>query len=159
MGDTVASHGMSKLAISGQRGGAGEDGTDRNFLETDLGRRVEGKLEEMLDVTTRLLEENRREILAVAHALETLKTVSGDDVGAIIEGRQGTLVDGRPYHDPAFIEEIERYHEAALAAHRDHATVDAVMPVTVGATRGNGSGNGHVKLGLPPRPDVDDAQA
>lgn len=159
MGDTVASHGVSKLAMSGQRGGAGEDGTDRNFLETDLGRRVEAKLEEMLEVTTRLLEDNRREILAVAHALETHKTVSGDDVGAIIEGRQGTLVDGRPYHDPAFIEEIERYHASALAAHKEHATVDATMPVTVGATRGNGSGNGHVKLGLPPRPDIDEERS
>ena len=155
MGDTVASHGVSKLAISGQRSGTGEDGTDRNFLESDLGRRVETKLEEMLQVTIELLRENRREVLAVAHALETHKTVSGDDVGAIIEGRQGTLVDGRPYQDPAFIEEVERYHEAALAAHREHAAVDATMPVTVGATRGNGSGNGHVRLGLPPRPDVD----
>src|SRR4029077_7926018 len=45
MGDTVASHGVSKLAIVGGSAGTAEDGTDRNFLETDLGKRVEEKLQ------------------------------------------------------------------------------------------------------------------
>ena len=48
MGDTVASHGVSKLAIVGGSAGTAEDGTDRNFLETDLGQRVEEKLQAML---------------------------------------------------------------------------------------------------------------
>ena len=97
--------------------------------------------------------------MAVAHALETHKTVSGEDVEAIIEGRQGPLVDGRPYKDPGFAEEMERYHEAALEAHRAHARVDLSMPVPalVGAASSNGHGNGHVVLseGLPRRPDVE----
>jgi ATP-dependent Zn protease len=158
MGDTVASHGISKLAISGVSAGTGEDGTDRNLLETDLGRRVETKLEELYEVTQRLLDENRGEVLSVAHALEAHKTVSGDDVEAIIEGRQGPLVDGRPYLDPAFVEELERYHEAALVAHKAHSAVDVTMPATVGAPAGgNGRGNGRVVVGdaAPPRPDID----
>lgn len=159
MGDTVASHGVSKLAIVGGGGGSAEDGTDRNFLESDLGKRVEAKLQAMLEVTARLLTENRNEVLAVAHALETHKTVSGDDVEAIIEGRQGPLVDGRPYKNPGFTEEMERYHEAALEAHREHARVDLSMPVPAltGAAAPNGQGNGHVRLqeGLPRRPDVE----
>ena len=53
MGDTVASHGVSKLAIIGGSAGTAEDGTDRNFLQTDLGKRVEAKLQAMLEVTTR----------------------------------------------------------------------------------------------------------
>ena len=48
MGDTVASHGVSKLAIVGGSAATAEDGTDRNFLETDLGKRVEEKLQAML---------------------------------------------------------------------------------------------------------------
>jgi ATP-dependent Zn protease len=159
MGDTVASHGVSKLAIVGSGVGTAEDGTDRNFLESDLGKRVEAKLQAMLEVTTQLLRENRNEVLAVAHALETHRTVSGDDVEAIVEGRQGPLVDGRPYKDPGFSDEMERYHEAALEAHREHARVDLSMPVPAltGATAPDERGNGHVRLqeGLPRRPDVD----
>ncbi len=158
MGDTVASHGVSKLAIAGGGGGSAEDGTDRNFLESDLGKRVEAKLQEMLEVTAQLLRDNRNEVLAVAHALETHRTVSGDDVEAIIEGRQGPLVDGRPYKDPGFAEEMERYHEAALEAHREHAGVDLSMPVPALAdvSAPNGRGNGQVRSqeGLPKRPDV-----
>ena len=159
MGDTVASHGISKLAIVGGSGGTAEDGTDRNFLESDLGRRVEAKLQELLEVTAQLLEENRTEVLAVAHALETHRTVSGDDVEAIIEGAQGPLVDGRPYKDDGFAEEMERYHEAALEAHREHARVDLSMPVPalVGASMPNPNGNGRVGSPhtIPERPDID----
>jgi ATP-dependent Zn protease len=162
MGDTIGSHGVSKLAISAGRGmGTAEDGTDRNLLESELGQRVEVKLAELYEVTQRLLEENRAEVLAVAHALETHKTVSGDDVEAIIEGREGSLVDGRPYHEAAFMQDVERYHEAALVAHKAHSAVDVMMPATapVGAAiAGNGRGNGQVAhQGLPPRPDTDEA--
>jgi ATP-dependent Zn protease len=157
MGDTVASHGVSKLAIVGGGAGSAEDGTDRNFLESDLGKRIEAKLQEMLEVTTRLLEENRNEVLAVAHALETHRTVSGDDVEAIIEGAQGPLVDGRPYKDDGFAEEMERYHEAALEAHREHARVDLSMPVPalVGASMPNGNGRIPGSHTMPERPDID----
>ena len=39
----------------------------------------------------------------MSHALETNKTVTGEDIEAIIEGRRGALLDGRPYHDPRFL--------------------------------------------------------
>jgi len=60
-------------------------------------------------------------VLALAHAMEAHKTVSGDDVAAIIEGHQGPIVDGRIYHDPEFQERLEEYHEAALRAHQEFA--------------------------------------
>ena len=160
MGDTVASHGVSKLAIVGGSAATAEDGTDRNFLEGELGKRVEEKLQAMLEVTTELLQENRTQILAVAHALETHRTVSGDDIEAIIEGAQGPLVDGKPYQDAEFAEAMERYHEAALEAHREHARVDLSMPVPalVGAAMPNPNGNGNGRVlplpELPQRPDI-----
>ena len=43
MGDTVASHGVSKLAITGGSMGSAEDGTDRNFLQSDLGTAGRGQ--------------------------------------------------------------------------------------------------------------------
>ena len=142
MGDTVASHGVSKLAIVGGGSGAAEDGTDRNFLESDLGKRVEEKLQQMLDVTTQLLRENRNEVLAVAHALETPPHGLRRRRRGHRRGRQGPLVDGRPYQDPGFTEEMERYHEAALEAHREHALVDLshARPGAVGALRGERAG-------------------
>ena len=65
-----------------------------------------------------LLHENRLMVLAIAHALETHKTISGDDVAAIFEGRQGPKVNGRDYHHPSFLEVADRYHNEALVAHR-----------------------------------------
>src|SRR5262249_285159 len=57
------------------------------------------------------------------------KTISGEDITAIVEGTQGPVVDGRPYHDPRFIEELEAYHRAALKAHKDMAPVQLVLPL------------------------------
>ena len=128
MGDTVASHGVSKLAIVGGSAGTAEDGTDRNFLETELGKRVEEKLQAMLEVTTELLRENRTQILAVAHALETHRTVSGDDIEAIIDGRAGPAGGRQAVPGCGVRRGVEQYHEAALEAHREHAGVDLSMP-------------------------------
>jgi hypothetical protein len=64
----------------------------------------------------------------VAHALETHKTVTGEDVEAIIEGRPGPLIDGRPYHAEAFAELAERYHEQVVEAHKSHAKVGVPLP-------------------------------
>ena len=49
-----------------------------------------------------LLEENRLQVLAVAHALERFKTITGEDVLAIIDGRPGPFIDGRRYHTDEF---------------------------------------------------------
>jgi hypothetical protein len=75
-----------------------------------------------------ILRENRSQVLALAHALETHKTMSGEDVAAVIEGVQGSIVDGRPYLDPNFLEEIEKYHSASVVAHREHRIPDVHLP-------------------------------
>jgi cell division protease FtsH len=168
MGETIASHGVTKFALTAGRGAySAEDGTDRNFLETELGRRVETKLKDLYDRTGELLEQNRSAVLAVAHALETHKTVTGDDVVAIIEGREGPFIDGRQYHDPVFAAELEAYHAAALTAHKSHSTVEGSMPALVpppppgvlAPAAGNGSGNGQPvapQPGAPPMPRIRD---
>ena len=130
------------------------------MLEGALGQRIEDQLGDILDRTAKLVDENRALVLAVAHALETNKTLTGEDIVAIIDGRPGPLIDGRPYHDPEFIKLAETYHQRALAAHRTHAAVDLPLPVfsdpTAFRPSGNGNGNGHgvlVSEGAPPTAD------
>ena len=79
-----------------------------------MGNRIEMRLDKILDEATMLLHENRLMVLAIAHALETHKTISGDDVAAIFEGRQGPKVNGADYHHPSFLEVADRYHNEAL---------------------------------------------
>jgi hypothetical protein len=106
------------------------DGNDRNVLETALGQRAEAHLSSLAERTTAMLRQNRTMVLSVAHALETHKTISGEDVVAVIDGTQGPLVDGRPYCDPEFVAEIESYHEHVLTAHRTHDR-ETPLPVPV----------------------------
>jgi ATP-dependent Zn protease len=129
MGDTIASHAVT---IGGLRGAQGvETGEDRNMYDGAFGQQVEAKLRELYDRTWSVLEEHRSEVLAVAHVLETHKTVTGDDVAATIEGTMGTTVDGRPYKDPAFQQMLENYHTAALRAHKEHGGVASRIPVPI----------------------------
>jgi ATP-dependent Zn protease len=110
-----------------------QDGTDRNVLETALGRRVEARLERLGERTRQLIAEHRGYVLAVAHALETHKTITGDDIVAVIEGAQGPIVDGRIYTLPEFRDALEDYHEQAVAAHegREHRMA---LPPSFGLT-------------------------
>jgi cell division protease FtsH len=132
MGRSVASHGVTHevgIGGGGRPGGPkGKDGKEKELLETGLGERIEEKLGELLERTHKLLEENRHLVLAVAHALEANKTLTGDDVIAIVEGTEGPLVDGRPYHTPEFRDVAERYHAMALQAHGAHGKVDVPLP-------------------------------
>jgi cell division protease FtsH len=130
MGGTVASHAVTIGSM--RRGQPVEDGGDRAWHESNFGREVEAKLLELYERAWRLLEENRLEVLAVAHALETHRTVSGEDVAAIVDGTVGPFVDGRPYHEEPFARIAERYHERALAAHKAHAAIEAPLPVFTG---------------------------
>jgi hypothetical protein len=82
----------------------------------------------MLERTATLLKENRREVLALAHALESHKTLTGEDVLAVLEGRPGPLIDGTIYGDDTFISELEMYHRAVLHAHRTHSKLTATLP-------------------------------
>ena len=91
------------------------DGTDRNVLETTFGKRAEARLETLADLTRALLTENRTSVLAVGHALETYRTISGQDISAIMNREPGPVVDGRAYGEPDFVAELEAYHMTALS--------------------------------------------
>jgi len=137
MGSTVASHGVTHRVGIGGGGRPGEDDKRKkgSLLEGTLGVRIENKLAELLVTTEKLLSENRAAVLAVAHALETRKTLTGEDVEAIIEGRPGPLVDGTVYKSSRFRQLAEAYHEVVVTAHEQHAKVDVPLPVL----------NGHVE--------------
>ncbi|OAA24718.1 ATPase family protein associated with various cellular activities (AAA) [Frankia sp. EI5c] len=109
MGDTLA----SRLSmIENQMGSASID-ADRPF-----GEQVEAKLRELYERTEAVLAANRREVLSLTHALETYKTISGEDVEAILEGTAGPTIDGSRYTEPGFMTEMERYHSWAVQVHR-----------------------------------------
>jgi cell division protease FtsH len=128
MGDRFASRSVTLAPLGSM---SMETGGDRALFDSTFGQSVEDKLAALYERTIDLLEQNRHEVLALAHALETVKTITGDDVEAIIEGVPGPTVDGQPYHDPSFRSMLERYHEAVLRAHKEHAGVEARIPVPV----------------------------
>jgi ATP-dependent Zn protease len=132
MGETIASRSVNLASLRNLQGI--ETGADRALFDSDFGKAVDAKLQELYRKTWDLLEENRAEILAVGHALEMLKTLTGDDVEAIMEGRRGPNVDGRPYRDPAFRAMLENYHAAVVRAHREHAGVASRIPVPLPPT-------------------------
>jgi ATP-dependent Zn protease len=132
MGATLSSAPALKDGVGGGFPGAPGaigDGDERKDRPSGLPDRIEGRLTEVYDAAGALLAEHRTMVLAVAHALETHKTISGDDVAAIITGEVGPKVDGRVYHQPGFAEVAEQYHLAALEAHQNVAEVLAPLPV------------------------------
>jgi ATP-dependent Zn protease len=134
MGSTVSSHSASRRLDMGAPGGGRSKGAQDAEAEMRraLADRIEDNLARLLGQVEQVLRENRQAILAVAHALETHRTVSGEDVSAVIEHRQGPVIDGRPYGDPAIVRQLEEYHEAAALAHRDHSKVGIGLPVLPG---------------------------
>ncbi len=144
MGSTVTSHGVThKVGIGaggrpGKGDGKGGKLTEADLLNGGLGERIEEKLEELLQRAEDLLKANRIGVLAVAHALETHKTVTGDDIEAIIEGRPGPLIDGRVYADPEFARVVEEYHAQAISAHQGHGVFEIPLPKLNGQKRADG---------------------
>jgi len=130
MGSTVASHGVTQRVGIGGGGRPGEavEGDDKKLLQGSLGSRIETKLEDLLGRTEALVLTERRAVFAVAHALETHKTLTGDDIEAIIEGRPGPLVDGTAYASPAFLGTAEAYHVKVVDAHASHSHVLVPLP-------------------------------
>src|SRR3954453_10056326 len=130
MGQTIASHGVTQRVGIGGGGKPGEDakGKEKELLRGSLGFRIEDNLAALLARTQTLLEKNRNEIFAVAHALETHKTVTGEDIQAVIEGWQGPLIDGRPYRSQTFWDAAEEYHRRVVTAHKGHGQVDVPLP-------------------------------
>jgi ATP-dependent Zn protease len=127
MGDTIASRSVNLASLRGAQ--AIETGSDRTLFDSEFGKAVDAKLRELYERTWDLLEANRSEVLAVGHALEMHKTLTGEDVEAIMEARRGPTVDGRPYADPGFRQMLENYHAAVVRAHREHAGVATRIPV------------------------------
>jgi cell division protease FtsH len=163
MGDSISSRSITLGALRNAQ--PLETGQDRALFDSEFGHSVEAKLRELYDRTWTILDERRSEILAVAHALEIHKTLTGDDVAAIVDGTVGPTVDGRAYGDARFRADLEVYHEAVVQAHREHANVDGRIPVPVppapvsllvagyGSGGLDGRGSGTMNAG-PPRPDA-----
>ena len=93
-----------------------------------LGERVEQNLRRLLDDAEQLLADNRYEVLALAHALERNKTIAGEDVIAIIDGKQGPLFDGTVYYTDEARQALDDYHQFAVDAHRAHGPVSVPLP-------------------------------
>jgi ATP-dependent Zn protease len=132
MGSTVSSYATSQQIGLGAPGGAGKGEKGELSARRALADRIEDSLGEMLERTATILKENRREVLALAHALETHKTLTGEDVIAVLEGRPGPLIDGTAYADEEFLTLLENYHRAALAAHRNHTKLGMALPTAPG---------------------------
>ena len=96
-----------------------------------LSDRIEDNLASLLTKAEELLTADRVHVLAVAHALESHKTLSGNDVHAVIEGRMGDVVDGSKYLSADNIAAIEAYHVSALVAHKEHRKPDMPLPTLV----------------------------
>ena len=129
MGSTVSSYATSNRLGVGTPGGGPPKG-EKNELSARraLADRIEDNLGEMLERTATILKENRREVLALAHALETHKTLTGEDVIAVLKGRPGPLIDGSIYSNDEFASELEGYHRAVLDAHRNHTKLEVALP-------------------------------
>jgi cell division protease FtsH len=159
MGKTVSSSRTSRRLEGETPGGtraaaapAGDQGSMPGIQR--LADRIEDNLSGLLVRAEEILRENERWVLAVAHALESHKTFSGEDMTAIFEGTRGPLVDGAPYADDAFIDRLREYHAAVARAHREHSQPDVPLPVPAPAyaidysagalygTNANGNGNG-----------------
>jgi ATP-dependent Zn protease len=130
MGSTISSHASNRRFEVGAPGGGkavkGKD--DSAQLRRALADRIEDNLSSLLAKAEMILRDNRSKVLSLAHALEIHKTISGEDVIAVMEGGRGPLVDGNPYHSEKNVEAIEKYHEAALKAHKGHEKPDVQIP-------------------------------
>jgi hypothetical protein len=133
MGATVSSYSTAKRlevgAPGGGQGGRNKKGQDPEAeLRRALADRIEDTLGTLLRRVEGLLRDDRAKVLCLAHALEAHKTLSGEDIVAVMEHTEGPLVDGRPYADPGFLGRLEEYHQAAASAHRVHGNVQLNMP-------------------------------
>lgn len=130
MGATVSSYSTARRLEVGSPGGRGAATPEspEALLRRALADRIEDSLSGLLERAGQILRDNRSSVLAVAHALETHKTLTGDDIEAVLDGREGVSVDGRDYHDPAFVAKLEEYHAAAAGAHHGHSAVTLALP-------------------------------
>jgi len=132
MGQTVSSLSAGQRLQIGTPGGRGKGNQEDAdaIARRMLADRIEDNLTRLLEQTQQVLRENERHVLAVAHALETHKTLSGEDIEAIFQGQRGPLVDGTVYHDDAFMGRLSEYHLAAKVAHNEHSKPEVELPVS-----------------------------
>jgi cell division protease FtsH len=132
MGSTVSSYSTARRlevgSPGGGRGGPPKGESTEKVLRAALADRIEDQLAELLEKAEAILRDNRAGVLAIAHALETHKTLTGDDIQAVLDGREGITVDGSVYSDPEFASSLEDYHAAAAGAHRGHTSVKLALP-------------------------------
>ncbi len=138
MGSTLTSHAVRReLGIGGGGGpkppGEGED-REEKLLQSGLGDQVEQRLGELYDSVSQLLSDNRLTVLAIAHALETHLTITGEDVMAIIEGREGPFLDGSGYYHDQTSGKLESYHESVLEYRRSGVEGLPPLPEIDGVT-------------------------
>jgi ATP-dependent Zn protease len=117
MGPTLRAFNASTVANSGLLIG-GMPLVQGLSMEGEIAEAIEERLQELYDRAVAVLKKNRAAVLAVTHALETHRTISGEDVAAVIEGRPGPLVDGSIYATKQMRKALEDYHTAAVAAHK-----------------------------------------
>jgi ATP-dependent Zn protease len=135
MGKTLSSSAAARRLEAGTPGGpnraAAAPGGARggDSMLGKLADRIEENLSALLIKADAILRDNERHVLAMAHALESHKTLSGEDVTAVFEGSRGPLVDGAPYVDDEFIDRLREYHRAAAVAHRTHSHPELPLPV------------------------------
>jgi len=138
MGTTVSSYSMAKRlevgAPGGGTGGRGKRGQDPEAqARAALADRIENNLKTLFNRTEEILRDNRNDVLALAHALESHKTISGEDVDAVLAHTRGPVVDGTPYGDPAFIAQLNEYHLSVARAHQDRDLEQMALPVPAAA--------------------------
>ena len=129
MGSTISSHASNRRFEVGSPGGGKPKDDNAKEMRRALGDRIEDNLATLLARAEIILRDNREKVLALAHALEVHKTLTGDDVRAVLEGSVGPLVDGRPYLDSENIQRIEQYHLSAVKAHKEHQKPEIQLPV------------------------------
>ncbi len=154
MGKTVSSAAASRRLEAGTPGGGNRAaaapgiGGEGHSMLGKLADRIEENLAVLLVRAESILRENERDVLALAHALETYKTLSGEDVTAVFEGGRGPLVNGDPYADDEFIARLREYHLAAKRAHQEHNQPQLPLPVaapawaSIGGLTGSSNGDG-----------------
>ena len=93
-------------------------------------------------------------MLAIAHALETHKTLTGEDVEAVIEGREGLTSTAGCTATRSSSSSLEDYHAAAAGAHRGHTSVKLALPAgrAPGPAGGGGGRHGGGHRRHPPSP-------
>lgn len=77
-------------------GGKEKNNAAKEIRQT-LSNRIEDILSGLLTEIDNILEKDRLQVLTLAHSLGTFKAHSGDDLAAVIEGVQGTIIDDQPY--------------------------------------------------------------